>query len=41
VTRAEVQPPRVQLGEMGDELRRRVPFVARTPRHFCDQRAIG
>jgi hypothetical protein len=26
---------------MGDELRRRVPFVARTARHFFDQRTVG
>jgi hypothetical protein len=26
---------------MGDELRRRVPFVARTARYFFDQSGVG
>jgi hypothetical protein len=38
---AQKEPPRVELGEVGDELRRRVPLVARAARHLCDQRAVG
>jgi hypothetical protein len=38
---AQVELPQVELREVGDELRGRVPLVARTARHFCDQRGVG
>jgi hypothetical protein len=41
MARTQVEPPRVELREMGDELRRRVPLVACAARHFCDQRTVG
>ena len=38
--RAQIEPPRVELRQMGDELRHRVSLVACAARHFCDERPV-